>query len=324
MAYEIIATLGPASSSREIWNKMLDSGVTGFRINTSHLSVDALLSQLDSLLSVGETQNAIPYIVLDLQGSKWRLGSFDPFVLVENSLVTLMFTDVTSQASVLPVPHQDFFTAAAESDGEIVLNDAKAKLMIDTRNKDKITARVITGGEISSHKGITLRNTKFRTEHPKEKDLHIYEQTKQNSTIRYAISYIKDDFEMAQYRSWFGQEHHLIAKLERPEALEYIPEIEHYCDELWVCRGDLGAEVGLRKMAAAVQVISSSLANFKNPVLMAGQVLEHMTYFDTPTRSEICHLADLLAGGYKGVVLSDETAIGRNPVLACEMAAMFM
>ena len=100
-------------------------------------------------------------------------------------------------------------------------------------------------------------------------------------------------------------------------------DIAAVANELWVCRGDLGAELGLREMAVAVQRFTQMLGDLSVPVLMAGQVLEHMTQQPTPTRSEVCYLYDTLLAGYRGVVLSDEAAIGRYPVASCRAAAMF-
>jgi pyruvate kinase len=136
---------------------------------------------------------------------------------------------------------------------------------------------------------------------------------------------------MAGYRAGFdrqvdrlaGHPAYLIAKLERGPALDEAGLIAASADELWLCRGDLGAELGLREMALAVRRFSEGAARCPVPVYLAGQVLEHMTGQPNPTRSEVCYLYDALAQGYHGVVLSDETAIGRYPVESCAAAAMF-
>jgi len=323
MDYEIVATLGPASTNADMWQAMVKAGISGFRLNSSHLSEEEVAQKTDLLLESFTGMPKAPYIVIDLQGSKWRLGKFQPFNLAEQSLITLKFGGTAGENNVLPVPHEDFFKAAQKSDGFIVLNDAKNVLKIESINDSVISARVIKGGEITSNKGITLRDTKYRVENPNAKDLLIYQRTRNIPEIRYAISYIKDAQEMQQYRNWFGSEQHLIAKIERPEALENINKIDQLCNEMWICRGDMGAEVGLNRLAFAVQTVTKNLRQFTHPVLMAGQVLEHMAAFDMPTRSEVCHLLDLLTAGYKGLVLSDETAIGKYPLDACEAAAMF-
>ncbi len=323
MEYEIVATLGPASTTVDMWRAMWKAGVSGFRLNSSHLSAEEVFSQVNLLLDTFNGLPKTPYIVIDLQGSKWRLGKLQKYLLEEESLITLKLGITAAERNVLPVPHADFFMAAEESDGFVVLNDANSVLKIESINGSVISARVIKGGEITSNKGITMRDTKYRVENPNAKDLLIYQRTRNIPEIRYAISYIKDAEEMHRYRDWFGSKQHLIAKIERSEALEDINEIDQLCNEMWICRGDLGAEIGLNRLAFAVQTVTKNLRQFTHPVLMAGQVLEHMTAFDIPTRSEVCHLLDLLTAGYKGFVLSDETAIGKYPLDACEAAAMF-
>ncbi len=323
MDYEIVATLGPASTNADMWQAMVKAGISGFRLNSSHLSEEEVAQKTDLLLESFTGMPKAPYIVIDLQGSKWRLGKFQPFNLAEQSLITLKFGGTAGENNVLPVPHEDFFKAAQKSDGFIVLNDAKNVLKIESINDSVISARVIKGGEITSNKGITLRDTKYRVENPNAKDLLIYQRTRNIPEVRYAISYIKDAEEMHRYRDWFGSEQHLIAKIERSEALDDLAKVDRLCNEMWICRGDLGAEIGLNRLAFAVQTVTKKIREFTHPVLMAGQVLEHMTAFDIPTRSEVCHLLDLLTAGYKGFVLSDETAIGKYPLDACEAAALF-
>lgn len=324
MDYEIVATLGPASTSSDMWHAMVKAGISGFRFNSSHLTDEEVVQKTDLLLESFTGTPKTPYIVIDLQGSKWRLGKFHKILLEEHHFITLKFGGTAGENNVLPVPHEDFFKAAQKSDGFIVLNDAKNVLKIESINDSVISARVIKGGEITSNKGVTLRDTKYRVENPNTKDLLIYQRTRDIPNVRYAISYIKDAEEMHRYKDWFGSEQYLIAKIERPEALDEISEINQLCNEMWICRGDLGAEIGLNRLAFAVQTVTKNMKQFTHPVMMAGQVLEHMTAFDTPTRSEVCHLLDLLTAGYKGFILSDETAIGKYPLHTCEAAAMFM
>jgi pyruvate kinase len=327
MQYEIIVTLGPASADAAAWRALLDAGATQFRLNTSHLTLNQLRAWLERLDAFFSTLPTRPPLALDLQGSKWRLGQFTAFVLEEGKRIELVHSPASAQATVLPVPHADFFRAAAVSDGKIVLNDAKVLLQLESMGQDSLTARVIRGGEIAPNKGITLVASDFRSEALSEKDRAILEQARGFTSIRYAISYIKDAAEMAIYRAWAsrlpGPPAYLIAKLERRQAVAEAQQIAAWSDELWLCRGDLGAELGLTAMAAAVQGFSEQAGNFSVPAILAGQVLEHMTGQPTPTRSEVCYLHDALTKGYRGVVLSDETAIGRYPVESCQAAALF-
>ncbi len=332
MDYEVIATLGPSSADAATWRAMLDAGATGFRLNTSHLSLEQLhgwLGRLDAFFSTSSERPlpTRPPLALDLQGSKWRLGQFAAFDLREGQRIELVHAADSQRENVLPVPHADFFRAAAVSDGKIVLNDARILLEVEALDGEQMRARVTRGGAIASNKGITLAASAYRSEALSEKDRAILEETRDFPGIRYAISYVKDAAEMAGYRAWIqalpGKPAYLIAKLERRQAVEAAQEVAAWADELWLCRGDLGAELGLVDMAAAVQRFSEQARQFPVPAMLAGQVLEHMTGQPAPTRSEVCYLHDALIKSYHGVVLSDETAIGLYPVESCRAAALF-
>jgi pyruvate kinase len=322
MDYEIIATLGPASQAEEILRAMPHAGVTGFRLNTSHLSEEDVDRWCERLTA--STVAPFPLsLILDLQGSKWRLGQFPTFALREGRTVDLVCEIETLSENVLPVPHGDFFDAAAASNGEIVLNDAKSRLQVVAVGSDRIRALITRGGEISSNKGVTLPRSEYRKESLSEKDERIYQHTRQWPRVRYAISYVKDAEEMGNYRKLLGPSTHLIAKLERKTSLDGAERIARSADELWLCRGDLGAEMGPRPLAEAVYLFADRLPAFSVPVLLAGQVLEHMTEHACATRSELCYLHDALKNGFGGIVLSDETAIGENPLESCRTAALF-
>jgi pyruvate kinase len=315
MDYEIVATIGPASRSPQVRSAVANAGATAFRVNTSHLSVEELEVWLR------EMESAVLPIVLDLQGSKWRLGDCGPLNLVPGERVVLVHSDLSKDE--LPVPHLDFFRAAEVSDGTVLLNDAKVALNVEKTEPNRLEATVTRGGGVTSFKGITFAQSRFRTESLSDKDAQIVADTRNLSHVRYALSYVKDAAEMQRYRALIGSQSYLIAKLERPEAVAQAEEIAESANEMWLCRGDLGAELGLRDMAQAAYELSDRAGSFSVPVLLAGQVLEHMTEHETPTRAEVCSLYDALRAGYRGVVLSDETAIGRYPVESCRVAAMF-
>jgi pyruvate kinase len=322
MNYEILPTLGPSSAEEGVWRALLAAGATGFRLNTSHLTLEQLQSWLDRLgRFFGAVEHSTP-VVLDLQGSKWRLGSFSPFSAQAGDSLELVCADKAVKPAILPVPHPDFFEAAPLSGGEISLNDAKIRLALESLGPDRMSARVLLGGELSPHKGVTFTDSEYRRETLNEKDQAILSATRGLGFIRYAISYVKDAAEMVNFRSRLGSAY-LIAKLERQPAFDEVVEVAGHADELWVCRGDLGAELGMAGMAEAVHRVSRQLSRIQAPVLMAGQVLEHMVQAPAPTRSEVCYLYECLQLGYRGFVLSDETAIGANPVESCRAAALF-
>jgi pyruvate kinase len=328
--YDIIATLGPSSNTKSTWEGMVYAGVNGFRLNTSHLTLEQLTSWLEKLHPFLESSDLV--LVLDLQGSKWRLGQFHPIELEKDQKVDLVLAGETKQSGVLPVPHPDFFQAAILAISSpssynkkcIKLNDAKITLQMDSAVNDRVTAKVVQNGIISPRKGIVLVGVDNRKESFCSFDELVVLATRNLQNTRYAISYVKDAAEMANYRSLLGSSSFLIAKLERQSAVNDAKKIASSANELWLCRGDLGAELGMNELAVQVSLFGGNMPAITTPVLMAGQILEHMTEHATPTRSEICYLYDTLSRGYKGVVLSDETAIGRYPVESCQTAAIFL
>jgi pyruvate kinase len=323
MDYEIIATLGPKSSSKSLWIALLSAGATSFRLNTSHLSLRQIEQWLERIQAFLKAQDSRNQLILDLQGSKWRLGDFMPFTMEPGQEIELIYAPSAEIPGMLPVPHEDFFQAALQSDGTIVLNDARITLAMEKADALTVKACVVRGGEISSRKGITYSSTGYRRESLSEKDREILEYTSGLDFIRYAVSYVKDAAEMSRYRTLIGDQAYVIAKLERKTALEEVSRISLFSDELWLCRGDLGAEMGQSAMAEAVYEFSNKVGGITKPVLLAGQVLEHMTMCPVPTRTEVCYLHDALVRGYKGIILSDETAVGKYPVESCHAAAMF-
>jgi pyruvate kinase len=315
-SYEVVATLGPATASPEHAVELVRAGATALRLNSSHIAPDRLREWVDALLRVvGGTP-----IVIDLQGSKWRVGELEPFELAVGSRVEMRLARGPTEREVIPVPHEDFFRAASQSDRSVLMDDARIELGLEVTGTDFATAVVVRPGVLRPRKGITLPSTTFRRERLTEADAEAVRDTQGIALVSYAVSYVKDGTEARRYRSFLGK-HGMVSKLERPSALEDASAIAAVSDCLWLCRGDLGAEMGLAAMAEAVHRFGLSLRASPVPVLLAGQVLEHMTEHPEPTRSEICHLHDILSSGYAGVVLSDETAVGRFPVQSVRVAS---
>jgi pyruvate kinase len=324
MKYRIIATLGPACNGTSQWEAMSRIPISEIRLNTSHIDLDQLSGWIKRLWEFKIAKSFPLSITLDLQGSKWRVGVFSPFQLSEGKMVRLELGPETKDPLTISVPHPDFFKAAQAANGVIALDDAKILLEILDVSPGKINARVTRGEWNLPKKGISLPESSYRVEQMGEKDRLIIEKTLRIPGIRYAISYIKDGEEMKNYRDWLGVESYLVAKIERKSAVDQAVEIADAADELWLCRGDLGSEMGLVGMAEAVVRYSNMLPRIVKPSILAGQVLEHMTKSPTPTRSEICYLYDAIQKGYQGFVLSDETAIGDFPIESCQAAAMFL
>jgi len=177
---------------------------------------------------------------------------------------------------------------------------------------------VLSGGPVRPRKGVNL------VEHPvaladlTAGDRERLEAVKDLPDLAFAFSFMTDGREAAWLRRR-APKAKVVGKVERVEATEDLASIEQRVDAVWICRGDLGAQLGMARLAEFVSGLEPG--SMRRPVLMAGQVLEHLTEHAEPTRSEVCHLFDLVARGYSGIVLSDETADGSHPVRAVEAAA---
>jgi pyruvate kinase len=327
MNYQIVATLGPASRRNDTILALHAAGASGFRLNSSHLSPARLQSWLVRLDALFEHSAPRPYLVVDLQGAKRRLGDFSAFELAEQERVELVCSDSTRGSRTLPLPWPELFSGARPGD-RLLVNDAKSVLVLEDVSSRRLAARVLTGGPVSSRKGVIHRPAHTGKRggspgNPGVADEAFIAAGDRFDFVRYALSYAENPGELASLRARCPAPRRLIAKLETEAGIASAAALAEQADELWICRGDLGAQLGPAAMAAAVRGITNLLADLPLPVLMAGQVLEHMSAHSQPTRSEVCHLADLLARGYAGIVLSDETAVGRYPEKSCRAAALF-
>jgi pyruvate kinase len=275
-------------------------------------------------------------VVLDLQGSKWRLGETARRAVSAGEVVELVLggnndrdgaapsAAAAGEMPTIPVPHPDFFEACRASSGtKVLVNDARVELRIEAAHERWVRARVTRGGEVSAGKGVTIPASPLRREALSSKDQSIVRLDSSVPEAGFAVSYLRDAREARAYRRQVGDDAYLIGKLERPTAVSERAAIAETVDELWLCRGDLAAEMGLAGMARAVAAVTAEAMSLPVPLLMAGQVFEHMSGAPEPTRAEVVQLYDVLAAGYAGVVLSDETATGLWPEAAVRTAALF-
>lgn len=246
-----------------------------------------------------------------------RVGAIEPLRLDLDAQLVL---SSTRDGEGVFVPHPELFQQVAIGE-RLSFDDGKIEVRVVARESTRLIARVQRPGVLSARKGLN------RVEHPIElRDLAEADQQTVSRCLAvpgvdFAVSFASDGTEAAWIRRR-APDRRVILKVEREEALVHLAALAAQADELWICRGDLGAQLGLSNMARAVARIEPR--RYAVPVLMAGQVLEHLTQHDQPTRSEVCHLVGLISHGYAGVVLSDETAIGIAPANATRWAAQLM
>ena len=313
-----VFTLGPASQDKTLIEYFCNIA-DRFRLNIAHLSLPELENRLSQLDNIFKLHRKLP-VVLDLQGAKMRIGKYPDREYLPAE-VTLFLGDTTDNITKIPIPHPDLFKSLQIGD-RISLNDAKIQLEIIEINQNSAEAKVITNGALSSHKGINRSNHPIPFTALVERDRTAIECGLKYDFVQFACSFVLDGKEAAYLRKWIG-DRYLIAKLERPEAMLYLKEIDRNFDEIWFCRGDLGSQAGLKALGQLQADFIASFPQLAKPKFLAGQVLEYMTHFPQPTRSEVVHLYDMQKAGFDGIVLSDETAVGQYPDQVAEFLQEF-
>lgn len=306
-APQLVATIGPASA--ELIDPLAAAGATAFRLNASHLDAP------DLAVSLARIREACPNapIVVDLQGAKMRIALVGPRAVVRGHVVRFR----RSGDADVRVPHPEFFAQARPGD-TISVDDGRVRFEVLAAGPDWLDGRALNDGQLASRKGVNVEQHPVRLDGLTERDLAACRETARFAGTALAFSFMTDGGE-AEWLRAVAPSCRVIGKVERSEATANLAAISRQVDAVWICRGDLGAQlgaVGLARFVAGIEPRRSPV-----PILMAGQVLEHLTAHGGATRSEVCHLFDLHSRGFAGIVLSDETAIGRDPVHAVSTAA---
>ncbi len=318
MRTAIVATLGPSSASPAEVAALRDAGADGVRLNGSHLDVVGLRRFIATAVEGGFESARI---TLDLQGGKTRIDGLGPPEEVhEGRDVLLTPSPRPGQRGltlVLPVDRPEFLEALEAGD-TVRIDDGRVDMRIIETTGTEARARTLGAGRISDRKGLALAGREVALP-PRllDTDLELIEVALELGVGALSVSYaavpgiLQATREAAAATARVNGAPALVAKLEQPEALERIEDILTSSDALWLCRGDLGAEVGLARLPALQRRLLDTTLG-RAPVFVAGQVLHHMTVSPRPTRSEVCHVGDLVERGVAGFVLSDETATGAH------------
>jgi pyruvate kinase len=276
------------------------------RLNASHLSPEDLARRAAQAREDAPDQP----LVVDLQGAKMRVGDTVDRAVAVGARVRIA-VEAAGPGDV-PLPHPELFAAAAEGD-TLGGDDGRLRFVVRAHGAGWLEAEALVAGVLRPRKGVNLLDHPIRLSGLTPADAARLEAVRELPGLQVAWSFTLDGREGDWVRAAVPGTP-VTAKVERIEAAGALAGIAARVDALWVCRGDLGEQLGPGALARFVGSLSP--AELPCPVLMAGQVLEHLTEHAEPTRSEICHLHDLWQRGYAGIVLSDETAIGRDPVHA--------
>ena len=315
---KIVATLGPATSSREILEKMMIEGVNVFRLNFSHGDNEETKAIISTIRELNNDLGIPTAILGDLQGPKLRTGSMkENQVLVEGSEVEITTQTVEGTSEKFSINYEHFPSDVNPGE-KILLDDGKLVMeVVKTDNKEKVIAKVIHGGILTSRKGVNLPNTKISLPCLTEKDLEDLSFALEENLDWIGLSFVRSARDIIELRHLINKKKksaRIIAKIEKPEALDDIDNIVKEADGIMVARGDLGVEIPMQNVPLVQKMlVRKSLKNAK-PVIIATQMMESMITNISPTRAEVNDVANAVLDGADAVMLSGETSVGKYPV----------
>ena len=321
---KIVATLGPTSTAEPVLEKIVRAGMDVARLNFSHGTNESHAARASILRSIARRLNCPVGILQDLQGPKIRVGNLsNPMTLLSGQLVHLYpegGTQPDNTSTAISVDFPQLFDSVKPSD-RILLDDGRLALQVKSVDHNLVTAEVMVGGDLTSHKGINLPGISLDIPAFSEKDAEDLEFGLSLGIDMVAISFVRLPQDVATVKKIvtgrFGEQAPLvIAKLERPEALDNLDGILDIADGVMVARGDLGVEMAPEDVPGAQKRIIQEANRKGKIVITATQMLESMIHSPVPTRAEASDVANAIYDGTDAVMLSAETAAGEYPVEA--------
>ena len=327
---KIVATLGPATSEREVIIDMIKAGVDVFRINFSHADYEDVTERVKMIREVNEELETNIAILGDLQGPKLRVGVMAGEVVVAPGDEITFVTGEPFEGNAERVyMNYGAFPKDVNPGERILLDDGKLMFEVVSTNKiDQVKAKVIQGGPLKSKKGVNLPNTNISLPALTEKDIQdaIFAISLDVDWI--ALSFVRHSQDIIDLQNIIKEhaEHKIpiIAKIEKPEAVDNIDKIVSYCDGLMVARGDLGVEVPAHEVPLIQKKLVLRAKKARIPVIIATQMMETMITSLTPTRAEVNDVANSVMDGADAVMLSGETSVGNYPVQVIEKMASIL
>lgn len=316
---KIVATLGPASSDKEVLRKMFQEGLNVCRLNFSHGAYEDHAAVIDTIRELNDETGLNVAILADLQGPKIRVHEVENNgVLLENGNIVKITTEkVLGTSSHISINYADLPKDVKPGE-KILLDDGKLALeVVETNEINEIQTRVIHGGILSSKKGVNFPNTKVTMPSLTEKDRQDLDFALSKNVDWVGLSFVRsarDIIELKHIISHVGGKAKVIAKIEKPEAVEDIDDIVKVSDGLMVARGDLGVEVPYQQVPLIQKMLINKCVEFAKPIIVATQMMESMITNISPTRAEVNDVANAVLDGADAVMLSGETSVGKFPV----------
>ena len=316
----ILATLGPASDSREMIGKLMSAGADAFRINMSHGDQQTKAQLVQAIRSLEEESRRPSTILFDLQGPKLRVGRFanGGAEIETGSRFLLDRSSEPGTAERAELPHPELFQAVSEGD-RLLIDDGKIRLRVSAVGPERIETIVEVGGRISDNKGVNVPDVLVPIPALTEKDRSDLQFALEQGADYIALSFVQRAEDVEEARRLIGDQALLMVKIEKPAAIERLEDILAHADAAMVARGDLGVELPPEEVPALQKRIVARCRELGKPVVVATQMLESMIHAPTPTRAEVSDVANAIYDGADAVMLSAESAAGDYPCEAVHM-----
>ena len=320
---KIVATIGPATSSEEMLEKIILAGVDVCRLNFSHGAYELHQEVIDRVRNINNRLGCNVALLQDLQGPKLRIGKVDgEFHLVEGDHILVTTEEQISTKDLLFVSYKRLIQDCNPGE-RILLNDGKVSLVFTEKvNDTTLKAEVIAGGPLSSNKGFNLPDSSLTVPSLTKKDLADLEYGLSQEVDWVALSFVRtadDIVELKRLIAEKGTHTKVIAKIEKPEAVKNIDEIIKVSDGIMVARGDLGVEVPMQRVPLIQKTIVEKCLAAAKPCIIATQMMETMILDSMPTRAEINDVANAVLDGADALMLSAETSVGKYPLRVIEV-----
>lgn len=320
---KIVVTLGPATDSSECLRSLLEIGVDVFRLNASHGTQADHALRIHRVRAMAAAMNVHAAVLLDLQGPKIRLGTFDggACVLKTGALFTITVAETLGNAERASTTYSSFARDVKKGDS-VLLADGSVLLQVLDTDGVSVRCRVIFGGPISDHKGINLPGVAISSPSITKKDIGDLFFGVEHDVDFVALSFVRKTEDVKRLRKLLeekGATIPIISKIEKPEGWENLDGILGESDGVMVARGDLGAEMALEQMPHIQKAIIEKARESGKVVITATQMLESMIEKPRPTRAEVSDVANAIYDGTDAVMLSGETSVGKYPVEAAKM-----
>jgi pyruvate kinase len=317
---KILATLGPASSNPDTIRALVEAGADAFRINMSHGSQAEKAKLVEAIRALEKLLHRPMTIVFDLQGPKLRVGKFKggSAQLTPGHMFVLDRAHEPGDSTRVELPHPELFEVLAK-DAQLLIDDGKIRLRVVAVEQDKIATVVEVGGKVSNNKGVNVPGVLIPIPALTDKDRKDLVFALEQGADYIALSFVQRPEDVAEARALVEDRAALMAKIEKPQAIERLGEILDLADAVMVARGDLGVEQPLEGVPPLQNRIVAAARQAGKPVVVATQMLESMIVSPTPTRAEVSDVANAIYEGADAVMLSAESAAGAYPIEAVAM-----